>query len=366
MKNNILDSQKLEEFRKKLKLQPFRIKQIYHEIFKQSQIDFENITNLSKELRTQLKEEFDILPFSLDKMLDNDDTTKFSFKTYDDKIIETVIMYHHHDQSWKKRKLNRITLCVSSQIGCPIWCLFCITGKLGFSRNLDYIEIVGQLLFANNFIKNKLGKKEDWTNWQVRNVVFMWMWEPLLNYDNVMKSVKTMLDQNWFSLSKRHITISTCGIIPKIQQLIDDGITVKLAISLHSPDQSLREKLMPVCKNYKIDELMKMIDKYIYATDNRIFWEYIMIRWITDKIELAHWLGNLLRWRLAHVNLISYNENPAIDFKESENTTIAEFKKIVESYWVTVTNRQSMGRDKKWACWQLGYESLLIPEDEDL
>ncbi len=364
MKQKILDTEKLEEFRKKEKLQPFRIKQIYHEIFKQAQINFDDMTNLPKDLRENLNQNFEILPFTVEKVIDSETTTKFSFKTHDDKIIETVIMYHHHDDNWKKRKLNRITICVSSQVGCPIWCLFCVTGKLGFARNLDYTEIIGQVLFANNFIKNKLWKKDDKTLWQVRNVVFMGMWEPLLNYDNVVKSVNFLLDQNKFSLSKRHITISTCWIIPKIQQMIDDWITVKLAISLHSPDQNLREKLMPVCKNYKLDDLMKIIDKYIKATDNRIFYEYIMIKWITDKPELAHWLGKLLKWKLAHVNLISYNENPAIDFKESESSTISGFKKIVESYGVTVTNRQSMGRDKKWACWQLGYENLLIDDEE--
>lgn len=360
MKKSILDEISIEDFRKQQKLQPFRIKQIYHEIFKNSVINFDDMTTLSKELREDLKNDFEIISLKSDKVFDSKDSCKMSFITKDNHTIESVLMYHFHEWDNKKKKLNRITICLSSQIWCAMWCSFCVTGKLWFKRNLEYTEIIEQILFANNFIKNKFGKKEDWTWRKIRNVVFMWMWEPLLNYDNIKKAVNIMLDQKiWFSLSRRHITISTCGIIPWIKKLIQDKMDVKLAISLHAPNQELRESLMPIAKTYKLDELMETIDEYVANTDNRIFYEYIMIDWITDTPLLAQQLAQLLRTRLAHVNLIAYNQNPAIDMKESLQKNISEFKRILEQKKITVTVRDSLWRDVKGACWQLGYENIL-------
>lgn len=237
-------------------------------------------------------------------------------------------------------------------------CLFCVTGKLGLKRNLTAEEIIWQVLYANNYIKNKFGKKDDGTLYGVRNVVFMWMGEPLLNYDNMKKSIELMLPQDRLSLSRRHITISTSGIIPWIKKLIEDNIPVKLAISLHAPNQELRNQLMPIAAKYPLDELMKTIDDYVKATDNRIFYEYIMIKWVTDKPELAKELAKLLRGRLAHVNLIAYNMNPAIDLEESSKTQMYKFKDILENEWITVTVRASMGREGKGACGQLGYDKI--------
>lgn len=238
-------------------------------------------------------------------------------------------------------------------------CLFCVTGKLGLKRDLTREEIIWQILYANNYIKKRFGKKEDGTLFGVRNVVFMGMGEPLLNYANVKKSIEIMLSQQWLSLGRRHITISTSGIIPGIKKLIEDEIPVKLAISLHAPNQELRNKLMPIAKAYPLDELMKTIDDYVAATDNRIFYEYIMIKDITDKPELAHELAQLLRGRLAHVNLIPYNQNPAIQLEESDEKRMRKFKAILEREGLTVTLRTSMGREGKWACGQLGYEKVV-------
>jgi len=238
-------------------------------------------------------------------------------------------------------------------------CGFCVTGKLGFKRDLTREEIVSQILYANTRIRNKFWKKEDGTLRATRNVVFMGMGEPLLNYQNLKKSIEFMLAQEkWLSLSRRHITISTCWIIPGIEQLVKDKIPVKLAISLHAPNQKLRDSLMPVAKAYPLDELMKSIDKYVESSDNRIFYEYIMIKGITDKPELAYELATLLKKKLAHVNLIPYNVNPAIKMEESSKKTIKEFKDILEKEGITVTIRDSLGRDLKSACGQLGYEKI--------
>lgn len=362
IKTSILDAGKLQAFTKEHKLQPFRVKQIYQEIFKNQNINFADMTTLSKDLREDLDKEFSVVTLKVDKILEDESTTKIWFQTHDGLMIESVIIYHRQDEKYIKnneRKLNRITLCISSQVGCPMNCLFCVTGKLGFKRNLTRDEMISQIFFANNYIKQKFGKQDDGSLHGVRNVVFMGMGEPLLNYDNVKKSIEIMLRQEaWFSLSKRHVTISTAGIIPGIRQLVKDEISVKLAISLHAPNQALRDKIMPVAKAYPLDALEKVLSEYVKSSDNRIFYEYIMIKWMTDKPELAKELVTMLKRKLAHVNLIPYNTNPAISLEESDAKTMQTFKKILEEWGLTVTVRDSMGRKMKGACGQLGYEKL--------
>lgn len=358
----MFDEIEIGKFTKEIKLQPFRVKQIFFEIFKNQNIDIDQMTTLSKDLREDLKSRFDVLSLKLKDLVEDWKTTKFAFETHDGKIIESVIIYHWQKEQHiknNKAKLNRITLCISSQVWCPMGCSFCVTGKLWFMRNLSRDEIVSQILYANSYIKNKLWKKEDWTLFGVRNVVFMWMGEPLANYDNVKKSIETMLAQDRLSLWRRHVTISTVWIVKWIQRMIDDWLTVKLAISLHAPNQKLREEIIPVAKGTELNDLMKVIWNYIKATDNRIFYEYIMIKDLTDKPELAMELSKLLRWQLSHVNLIPYNENPAMKhFHESSEWNIRKFKDILEKEWVTVTIRDSMWRDAKWACGQLWWEKV--------
>lgn len=320
------------------------------------------MTTLSKDLREDLAKDFSVVTLKADKIIEDKISTKIWFQTHDGHMIEAVILYHRQHEKYNKNdqeKLNRITLCVSSQVGCPMWCIFCVTGKLGFKRNLTRDEIISQILFANQYIKEKFGKQEDWSLFGVRNVVFMGMGEPLLNYENVKKSIEIMLRQEaGLSLSRRHITISTAWIIPGIRQLIKDEIPVKLAISLHAPNQALRDKLMPIAKSYSLEALNKVLSEYVRASDNRIFYEYIMIKNMTDKPELANELVTMLKGKLAHVNLIPYNTNPAIELKESDDATMQEFKKILEKWGITVTIRDSMGREMKGACGQLGYEKI--------
>ena len=175
-KISILDQQATQDFFKNNKIPPFRLKQIYKNIFTNSVIDFDEMTDLSLDLRNLLKMNFDIIPFELDQIYENDDSCKFGFKLPDGKIIETVLMLHRHYRDSKDpstKFLNRLTICISSQVGCPVGCIFCVTGKLGFGKNLSYAEMIGQILRVNNYIKNKLGKKEDGTRRRVRNVVFM-------------------------------------------------------------------------------------------------------------------------------------------------------------------------------------------------
>ncbi|HKL44471.1 MAG TPA: 23S rRNA (adenine(2503)-C(2))-methyltransferase RlmN [Candidatus Absconditabacterales bacterium] len=352
----LFDEVKINEYVKKNKLQPFKVKQIFHELFKNQNIDLDSMTTLSKDLRIDLGKNFDVINLEIDKVLEDNQTTKFSFKTEDGFVIEAVLMYH-----WSKHvegKLNRITLCLSSQIGCPMGCTFCVTGKMGLTRNLTWQEIISQILYVNNYIKDKFGKKEDGSLRAVRNVVFMGMGEPLLNYDNVKKSIEIMLQRDRFSLSKRHITISTVGVVSGIKKLIEDKIDVGLAVSLHAPDQILRQKIVPNAKVHEMKNLMKVLKDYVDATDNRIFYEYIMIAGVTDGDENAQKLVRLLKGQLCHVNLIPYNENPVVDYKESSMNQIRKFKDILEKGGLTVTIRDSMGREVKSACGQLGYGSV--------
>jgi len=367
-KELLFDIEALHNFCVEKRLQPFREKQILYEVFKNQNIFFDDMTTLSKDLKKDLDASFDVLSLSVDQTKEDIETTKFSFLTKDDAVVETVLMYHYkkiniwsdalNKQKIDYTKLNRITICISCQVGCPVWCEFCVTGELWLMRNLSCGEIMSQIFYANWYIKHKFWKKEDGTLNKIRNVVFMGMWEPLLNYENVKKTFWYLLDQNKLSLSRRHITISTCGIVPGIQRLIDDKIEIKLAVSLHAPNQKLREELIPIAKAYPLDKLMKVLDNYVIATNNRIFYEYIMIDGVTDKLDLASEMVVLLRGKLCHINLIPYNENPAIDFWESSARQMVKFKNILEKGGLTVTIRDSMWRQVKSACGQLWYDKV--------
>ncbi len=366
MKKSILEQEELEKFRKKHKLQPYKIKQIYHEIFENSNIDFKDMTTLSLDLRYKLSEEFDILSIHPEKILKEEDTTKISFQTNSGETIESVIMYHHKDKKksdiekdWNTT-LSRMTLCISSQVWCSVWCIFCVTWKMWFKENLTWKDIISQTIFSNNYVKQIFWKKHDWTYHKIRNIVFMWMWEPLLNYENTKKTAQIMMNQwFWLSLSKRHITISTCWIIPWIQKTIQDWLNCMLAISLHAPNQQLREKLVPIAKQHPIHQLINILDKYYQKTKNRIFYEYTMLKGINDEKKHAKELIKLVKKQNCHINLIAYNENPAMpQLKESDSKTIEKFKKTLEDNWLTVTLRQPFWRQSKWACGQLGWEQI--------
>jgi len=377
----LFDKEALSTYLKENKIPAFRQKQILQAIFKESTLDIDGITTLSKDLREKIKEDFHINSFTLEEKVEGPESTKFLFKLPTGEMIETVLMYHWHvrpefeDQikqrkilrSWTKHDispethtLNRITICISSQVGCAVGCIFCVTGKLGFKKNLHWSEMIMQIIYANQYVKEKFGKKEDGTRWKVRNCVFMGMGEPMLNYDNMKISIEYMLDQQALWMGKRHITISTSGVASAIQQLIDDDIDVRLALSLHAPNQELRKELIPmIAKRWPLEELMETIDRYVAKTGNRLFYEYIMIKEKTDTEEIWHQLWKLLRHRNAHVNLIPYNENPAMpDLVTSDFNVILAFKKTVEKYGVTVTVRDTLGRDVKGACGQLGYEKV--------
>lgn len=336
----------------------FRYSQIENAIYKNLVTDFSLIETLPKEIRELLKSNCFYSSLTIHSEVTSDDgqTTKFLFKTHDDKMIEAVIMRHLS---------GRNTLCVSCQAGCPMACSFCATGKLWLIRNLEYYEIIDQIMIANLL----LAKEEK----KIRNIVYMGMGEPMLNYDNVAQSIHIASGQKKLDLSNRRITISSCGIVPWILRLAHDFPQVSLAISLHAPNDEARKRIMPVENTYPIDALMTALDTYVEVTNKRIFYEYIMIAGVTDRPEYAHELAHLLRGRLAHVNFIPYNPGEGImgnGYQPTSKIMIKKFQDTLEQAGIPSTVRHTMGDDIDAACGQLAlkeeWKSLATEEGKGM
>jgi len=243
---------------------------------------------------------------------------------------------------------GRVTLCVSCQVWCPMACSFCATWKLWLKKNLDFHEIVDQIFFSAKLLY------QEWDN--LRNIVYMGMWEPFLNYDNVKKSIEIACEQKKLNLANRRITVSTCWIVPGIEKFTNDFPQTSLAISLHAPNDEVRSSIMPVDHTYPLDKLIKSLDNYVEKTNKRIFYEYIMINWVNDHIKLAYELWKLLKWKLAHVNFIPYNPGEWagwIDYKATPRFIIEKFQKVLSEFWVVSTIRATMWDDIDAACGQL-------------
>ncbi len=320
----------------------YRANQVMHAVYKEGKINYSNMTVLP----SFVKEFFEMnLPiFSIEKVRESisssGNTHKTLFRLHDGKKIEAVLM---------RFKDGRKTVCVSSQVGCTLKCKFCATGKGGFKRNLTYEEITDQVLYFQNLLKDE--------DSHVGNVVFMGMGEPFLNYDNVIKSISILNDPITFNIGLRNITVSTSGIIPQIKQFADDARQVKLAISLHAPNDKIRTSIMPIAKKYPLKELMLTCKEYTEKTHRRISYEYVMLRGINDSDSNAHELSKLLHEQLCHVNLIPYNETNVKGMKGSTKNRTEQFKKILELHKIPVTVRISLGKDIKAACGQLAGKS---------
>lgn len=319
----------------------FRYAQIENALYKNLATSFEQMDTLPKNIRELLTENCYITSLTVQSVKESESgqTTKFLFKTADGNLIESVIMRHLS---------GRITLCVSCQVGCPMACAFCATGKLGVSRNLTFDEIVDQIFIANVHLQKEGAK--------LRNVVYMGMGEPLINYDHVKHSIQIACSQKKFDFSNRRITVSSCGIVPKIVEFAHDFPQTSLAISLHAPTNEARAKIMPVEQAYPLEKLMEALDEYVKITNKRVFYEYIMISGATDKLEYAKKLAELLKGRLAHVNFIPYNpgEGTASDgFKPTSRIIIDKFQRELENVGIPSTIRHTMGDDIDAACGQL-------------
>lgn len=293
---------------------------------------FDEATNLKKETRERLKKDFNISNIEIVTVESSKDVKKYLFKLNDNEHIEAVLMNHDYGNS----------LCISSQVGCNMGCKFCESGRRKKVRNLKTSEMVEQIL-----------KVELDANIRISHVVIMGIGEPFDNYDNVCKFIKIINHPKGLNIGARHITVSTCGLVPKILEFALFPYQVNLAISLHAPNDKIREKLMPISKVYKIEDLMKAIKIYIEKTNRRVTFEYIMLNGINDSADNAKELVSLLKGINAYVNLIPYNETDALQFIRSNPLTIAKFYDILKKNNITVTIRREFGGEISAACGQL-------------
>jgi 23S rRNA (adenine2503-C2)-methyltransferase len=314
----------------------FRLKQAEDAVFRNF-ISNWNETNLPHELKEKLD---DNCPLEINtRLLKSKDNKTFKALIVldDDNAVETVLIRH---------KDGRNTVCVSSQVGCALACDFCATGKTGFKRNLTCSEIIEQILFFSRLLKKEKAK--------ITNVVFMGMGEPLLNYDEVMSAVRILNNKNKFNIGARRISISTVGIIEGIKRLSSEPLQINLAVSLHAPDDNLRDELMPINKKYPLKKLLKTVRTYIEMTNRRVMIEYLMLNNINDYPEQAKKLANLLESSLGNlffINLVSYN--PTGIYKASSDERIEKFKQALEDNGIIAVQRYRYGLDIKGACGQL-------------
>ncbi len=343
MNQSILDESTLGAFLEKQGGKKFRLQQIMQAVFRDRVNAVDEITTIPEALRNALKKEFFLS--SLEEVRretsQKDQTVKLLFKTRDGLFLESVLMRHLK---------GRLTVCVSCQVGCAMACTFCATGKLGLFRNLEWFEIVDQLMHINRLLKTE-GK-------EVTNVVFMGMGEPMANYGNVVKAIRVMNDPKKGAKGARHITVSTSGLIPGIEKLADEKLQIKLAISLHAPTDTLRSEIMPINKAYPLNKLMAALDRFTARTNKRIFYEYVMLSGLNDSPERAHELGKLLKGRLAHVNLIPWNAVPGSPYERSDLGVMRKFQGILKEYGLTSTIRASLGDDIAAACGQLAKKNV--------
>jgi len=328
----------LEKLNKILKNDPaYRLKQVKAAIFQDLITDWQEATNLPLNLRQKLNQGFPLEIKAKVFQAKRKDSEKAIITLSDGAKIEMVLLKHED---------NRNTVCVSSQVGCPLGCLFCATGKMGFKRNLSEWEIVQQVLFFARQLKK--------SNKRVSNLVFMGMGEPFLNYDNVLSAIRILNDQEGLNIGARHISISTIGITEGIKKLANEKLQINLAISLHAPNNELRSEIIPYNQQYPLVSILKTVDFYLKKTNRQVMFEYLMIEDYNDSEQQANELAEILKplkKSLYIVNLIAYN--PTQGFKPSPSWKIKKFKEILIRSKIKVTERYRFGQDIKAACGQL-------------
>lgn len=312
----------------------FKAAQIYSWLHKRCCDDFNEMTDLSKDLREKLQNNYDIYSCSIEKKLVSmyDSTVKYLFRLHDGELIESVVMKYKYGY----------TICVSSQVGCKMGCRFCASGIAGFVRNLAPSEILSQIYTAQKDL-----------NIRISHIVMMGVGEPLDNFDNVVKFLKMISDDKGLNIGMRNISLSTCGVVSGIRKLMDMKLQLTLSISLHAPDDETRSKTMPVNDRWNIDELISVCKEYTNVTSRRISFEYAMISGVNDSDECAHKLGRLLKGMLCHVNLIPVNSVKERDYRKSTDSRIESFIKVLEKYSINVTVRRTLGSDINASCGQL-------------
>ncbi|NFV14140.1 23S rRNA (adenine(2503)-C(2))-methyltransferase RlmN [Clostridium sporogenes] len=333
---NILDF-KLEELKEWLiskEEKAFRAKQIFNWIYDKFIFEFNDMKNIPEKTKELLSDNLYIgVPKIIKKLVSQDNNTyKFLFEYKDGNIIESVVMKYKHGNS----------ICVSTQVGCRMGCKFCASTLDGVIRNLTSGEILSQILVA----QKEIGER-------ISNVVLMGSGEPLDNFENVTKFLDLVTSDTTLNIGQRHITLSTCGIVPKIKELADKEYNITLAISLHAPEDLLRKEMMPIANKYSIKDLMEACDYYIDKTNRRITFEYALVKGKNDSIKEAKKLGELLKGKICHINLIPVNEIKENSYKKSTSKNIESFGSILKENGVETTIRREMGADINAACGQL-------------
>lgn len=333
-----LELSELEEFVCSIGEKKFRAKQVFEWMHKGIS-DFDDMSNLSLNLRDKLKKVATVCSEEIVEKLESriDDTLKYLLRLPDGNIVESVLMKYKHGYS----------VCVSSQVGCRMGCRFCASTGIGFVRNLTCGEILTEVLT----IQKDLGER-------ISNIVLMGIGEPFDNYDNVIKFLRLVNDKNGLNVGSRHISISTCGVVPRIVDFARENSQVTLSVSLHSANDHVRESMMPINRKYNIKELMEACREYVRITNRRITFEYALVREVNDSDEDALDLVKLIRGLMCHVNLIPVNEHEGSNYKKSYTDRVERFKNILLKKGVNATVRRELGSDIKAACGQLRRSKL--------
>lgn len=315
----------------------FRAKQLFDWVYKKGEIDYKKMENLPKPLRALLQEKVQLGLLTLEKIEDSEDgeTKKFLWKLPDGRFVESVLI-----MSGERR-----TVCVSSQVGCPARCAFCASGKEGIIRNLTPAEIVEQVLHINRYLM-EVGER-------VSHLVFMGMGEPLENYAGVVRALKILIDPELLGFSPRKITVSTVGVVPNIRRLIEEGLKVNLALSLHAPNQHIRKKVVPYARKFPFEDVLKSAREYARFTKRDLTYEYVLLEGINDSVENAEELASLLKNDQCTVNLIPYNPVSGLSLSRPSKEKIEQFHQILSNRGVRTTRRYTKGKDIAAACGQL-------------
>ncbi len=336
MKKDILSYtyEELQEEMEKIGEKAFRAKQIYEWLHVKLVDDFSQMSNLSKALREKLAEEFDICTVSPVERQQSklDGTNKFLFCLHDGNMVESVLMRYKHGNS----------VCISSQVGCRMGCRFCASTLDGLARNLAPSEMLAQIYRIQKIIGERIS-----------HVVVMGTGEPLDNYDNFVKFIRMLTDEHGLHISQRNVTVSTCGIVPRIKELAEENLQITLALSLHGSTQEKRKELMPVANRYTLPEVLDACDEYFDRTGRRITFEYSLIDGVNDSDEDARELTAIARPRNCHINLIPVNPVKERDFEQPSRKNAMNFKNKLEKSGINVTIRREMGADIDGACGQL-------------
>ncbi len=337
MKTNIynLTLTELEQYFTNINENPYKAKILYKYLYREKIDNFSDIKEIKKSLIDKLSDDFTIeLPTARDTHKD-ESVTKLLFSLYDNSLIESVLMRQHYGNS----------VCVSTQVGCNMNCAFCQSGKFKKQRNLTAGEMVSEIMYMYKILNEKIS-----------TVALMGIGEPLDNFENIKKFIEIITCVYGLEIGIKHITLSTCGLAPKITELANETKTVPLAISLHAPNNELRNKLMPINYAYPLEELQKAMAYYNKKTKNKIFIEYIMIKDLNDTVKCAKELADYLQNINCTVNLIPYNETQSFDFKRSPKENIFAFYDVLKKNNIHVTMRRELGTSVKAACGQLKSE----------